>query len=123
MISIGYNPDNNYVYRYMFGDRFEMHSNISDVWANFGIAGLLLLAVLAFILLRGIAFSVVSASGGAAVVAAGAWSVWNFAFSPIGQSALLLTVAVGMLIPLRLTAAQVAPAPAPTRARAGRGLR
>lgn len=116
MRAIGYNPDNGYVYSYMFGDRIELHSNFGDLWASFGIGGILLCAVIAVVLVGGLAVGTVTRTAGPAVVLAGVWSVWNLGFSPIGTSALLLTIALGSVAPARAPRA-AAPAPGPGRAR------
>lgn len=100
MAHLGYNPDNGYVYHYMFGVTIELHSTAADLWARFGLVGLLLAVVIAILLVRGIAVGVVSGAAAAGMLYLAVQSLWNLAFSPIGGSYIILALALGLAIPL-----------------------
>lgn len=53
MAGIGYDPNNGYVERFMFGTGIEVHSVIGDFWIWFGLAGTAL--VVAILILLGTA--------------------------------------------------------------------
>jgi hypothetical protein len=100
MAHLGYNPDNGYVYHYMFGVTIELHSTAADLWARFGLVGLAFAALLAFVLIRGMAVGVVSGTVAAGMLYLAVQSLWNLAFSPIGGSYIVLAVALGLAVPL-----------------------
>jgi hypothetical protein len=100
MSHLGYNPDNGYVYNYMFGVTIELHSTAADLWARFGLVGLAFAALLAFVLIRGMAVGVVSGTVAAGMLYLAVQSLWNLAFSPIGGSYIVLAVALGLAVPL-----------------------
>ncbi|WP_165065600.1 O-antigen ligase family protein [Marisediminicola senii] len=98
MAAIGYAPNNGYVEGYMFGYRFELHSVIGDLWANFGIPGLAFAAVMLVLigvtLARGIPSSVISALVLYLAVRGG----WNLLFGPLYGSVPLLILLFGLLL-------------------------
>lgn len=99
MVALGYDPDNGYVNRYMFGNGFEVHSLTGDLWILFGVLGLAFAVVLA--LAVGASLVIRLASG--TVSAVGAFLalrlMWDLAFSPIGSAALTLAVTLAVLLP------------------------
>lgn len=97
MAALGYDPDNGYVYNYLFGGHVELHSTAADLWASFGIGGGVLLAVIGVLLVAGLAKGTVSGTASAAAVYLGVLSFWNLGFSPIGTSLVPLAVGLGML--------------------------
>lgn len=97
MAALGYNPDNGYVYNYLFGGHVELHSVAADLWASFGLGGFVLLAVIGLLLVSGIAKGTVTGTANATAVYLGVLSVWNLGFSPIGTSLVPLAVALGLL--------------------------
>lgn len=101
MSHLGYDPDNGYVYNYMFGVTIELHSTAADLWARFGLVGLAFALVVAITLVRGIAVSVVSGAAAAGMLYLAVQSLWNLAFSPLAGSYIILAVALGLAIPLR----------------------
>jgi len=94
--SINYNPNNGYVEKFMFGGHIELHSVFGDLWASWGIPGLVVLALFATILLRSLSVSVALRQANPITVFLGVWSLWNLFFSPIYGSAPTLTLAIGL---------------------------
>lgn len=96
MASVGYEPNNGYVEKYMFGGQIELHSIIGNLWAWSGVVGLLLAAVLAVIV------AVHTARGiGASVSVALALTLalrffWDLPFSPFVSSATNLVLLLGL---------------------------
>ena len=104
--SINYNPNNGYVEKYMFGGHVELHSLLGDLWAGWGLAGLVLLAALAAVLLRGLAVTVAREPANPVGIFLFTWDLWNLFFSPIYSSAPTLVLGVGLALGLhRRTAA------------------
>ena len=98
LVGINYAPNNGYVDRYMFGGHIELHSVIGDVWANWGIIGLLLIALTAYLLIRTVAEAVSGGPPDVLVVYLCCWSMWNLAFSPFIVSVPVLVLAVALSV-------------------------
>lgn len=109
MAALGYDPDNGYVYNYMFGGHIELHSTIADLWASFGLPGLLMALVTAVLLIRGIALGAARSTMQAGVLYLAVDSLWNLPFSPIGGSYVILAAALGMSL-TRVDRSAIAPA-------------
>ena len=99
MTEIGYAPNNGYVERYMFGGHFELHSVFGDLWANYGLAGLLLTGAIALFTVRGLAGAIAHRTGSAVFLFACVWTLWNVAFSPFyaAEPTILLTMGLVFL--------------------------
>ena len=98
MAAIGYDPNNNYVDVYMFGGHIELHSVLGDMWAWFGLPGLVLAGMLALIVVAGLARSVAGGTAAAVVVYLGAKTLWALLFGPLYSSATLIIIAVGLVM-------------------------
>ncbi len=98
MASIGYDPNNGYVQRYMFGSVVEVHSVLGDLWIWFGLAGAALVAVVLTLLLRG----ATAAYENGAITALLAWvtlrGLWDLAFSPFPSAAYIMMLSVSLAI-------------------------
>lgn len=97
MAQLGYDPNNGYVERYMFGGQYEVHSVIGDLWVRFGPIGA---AVAVLIVVTGVAATILQLSARAAPAALlflTLLGVWDAFFSPMLTSyrtlALLFAVA------------------------------
>ena len=102
LAGINYAPNNGYVERYMFGSQFELHSVVGDMWARWGLAGLLLAALVAYVVLRALVETVSGRSGDLLTAFACVWTVWNLGFSPLFAALPMLVLAVGLgLLPRR----------------------
>lgn len=101
MWSLGYDPDNGYVDRYMFGNGFEVHSVLGDLWLQFGLAGALLAIVILVAVLHGIGHGLATASISALALFLGLRFAWDFALSPLPSSMVYLPLTLAVLLPLR----------------------
>jgi hypothetical protein len=85
----------------MFGGQIELHSMVGDVWAGFGIVGLLFLAAVAYIVISGLLRSIATRIGSALLVFLCWWTLWNLMFSPLLSAAPSLLLALGLVLPPR----------------------
>jgi hypothetical protein len=99
MAKINYDPNNGYVDKYMFGVQFELHSTTGDIWANFGLAGVILVITMIILVVRGAAESISRRQGSGLLLFLTCWTMWNFLFSPFYSAAptLMLTLGLGLL--------------------------
>jgi len=98
MASFNYDPNNGYVDHFMFGSKVELHSLFGDLWASFGVAGLVLVALVAFHVVRGLAVQVAERRGSGIVMMLSVLTLWNLAFSPVFASVPALLLALGVLL-------------------------
>jgi hypothetical protein len=117
MAAINYAPNNGYVENYMFGGHFEVHSVIGDLWARFGIAGVLLAVTILFLTLRGMSLRLVSRSASAIVLFLGVNFLWNIAFGPLLSSIPTIILLVGLVVIRRPQDLDSSPVPGPRRIR------
>lgn len=111
MKSIGYEPDNGYVERYMFGTTFELHSVTADLWAAYGIPGLAFAGFLLFLLVRSLAIGLAQREAPAIAIFLTILSLWNLFFSPLYTSAVTLSLAIGITMLRRQTVGAHSPLP------------
>lgn len=89
MAAIGYDPLNGYVDNYMFGEGFRLHSMFGDLWASFGIVGLLLVALILWMCVK--TLSIGSGNlGDAAMYFVTFQTMWNAFFAPWYSGILVL---------------------------------
>lgn len=99
---LGYDPDNGYVDRFMFGGHYEVHSVLGDLWIRFGPLGAALVVLIVAVGIAGLAsgLSVRHASG--ALVLLALLGAWDALFSPMLTSyrslALLFAIAAVPLV-------------------------
>jgi hypothetical protein len=120
MRALNYDPDNGYVENFLFGQKFELHSMLGDLWAYSGIVGiavgLISLVLLIMIITKGVAHRAV----GGLVLFVAVQSVWSMFFNPLYSSGPVLALALGLGLSV-LTAGktedapELAPAPALAR--------
>ncbi|GAA1656709.1 hypothetical protein [Microbacterium flavum] len=102
MARLGYDPNNGYVERYMFGTSFEVHSTLGDLWITFGIVGAVLAIFCVIVLLRGTGHAMATGTLSTVAVYLVIRGVWDMAFSPVYTSVLLLPLALAVVaIPRR----------------------
>ncbi|SDP25285.1 hypothetical protein SAMN04487914_106118 [Arthrobacter sp. ok909] len=77
----GVNLEGDYVNTYVLGDQIKLHSVASDLWVSFGLAGLILAAYLAWLLLTRLVASHERVT--VLYVFASLVALWDIAFSPI----------------------------------------
>ncbi|GAA4982500.1 hypothetical protein GCM10023225_22860 [Kineococcus glutinatus] len=83
LATVGISPDNGYVDNYMFGGQFRLHSIVADCWANFGLVGLALTALVGFLLLNGLASALIERRAQPVTVLLCLLALWDLAFGPI----------------------------------------
>jgi hypothetical protein len=107
MSSIGYQPDNGYVDRFMFGGNFELHSVFGNLWAQSGVVGLALVALLLGLLVAGVVRRLSDHTASGILLYAAAQSAWNVFFAPFFTSVPMLVLALGLaFLPVRPRAAR-----------------
>lgn len=98
LVSIHYAPDNDYVERYMFGSSFVLHSGIGELWAWFGIAGLVLAMLILWLIASRTVQLVSSRSASALVLFVSLLALWNHLFSPMLTSGRILALCLALLL-------------------------
>lgn len=98
MLAINYDPDNGYVDRWMFGRGFALHSTIGDLWVQFGLAGLALVAVVVMIMLHKLGRSLADRAASGLMLLLAVSAFWSLFFEPIysawAKIVLLMALAV-----------------------------
>jgi len=97
MSAIGYDPDNNYVERFMFGGGIEVHSMLGDFWLWFGLPGLAVCVVVATIAGLGLERSLREGACTALAVYLAVRLGWDLAFSPAASAMKTLPLALVVL--------------------------
>ncbi|BDV29524.1 hypothetical protein [Microbacterium terricola] len=126
MSSIGYDPHNNYVERFMFGGGVEVHSMLGDFWLWFGVAGLAVCITIAVIAGLGLERALRDGVCTALAVYLATRLVWDLAFSPAVSAMKTLPLALVVLaVPVAAVIARRSspPPPSPRRAAAGEARR
>lgn len=98
MSSIGYQPDNGYVERFMFGDHFELHSVFGDMWAQSGVLGLALVALVLAVLVVGVVRRLAHGTASGILLFAAAQSTWNLFFAPFYSSVPYLVIGLALAL-------------------------
>ncbi|MEP6629671.1 MAG: O-antigen polymerase [Lapillicoccus sp.] len=119
MSSLNYDPNNGYVERYLFGQGYEVHSILGDLWIHFGIAGAVLGLTLVGMIVSGAASRIAVGSASALVLYVTVQTVWDQLFSPFyTESIAVLMLAVALTaVPRRPRPSP--PSPTPPTARSG----
>lgn len=115
MSSLGYDPNNGYVERYMFSPGFEVHSIIGDVWILFGVVGLAWLLVTVGFALFGVSSRLTDRRISGLELFLGIRTVWDLFFSPLPSS--LVTMTLFFAVVLVNSARTASPSRPPTGAR------
>ncbi len=97
MSSIGYDPNNGYVERFMFGNGVEVHSVLGDFWLWFGLFGLAACVVMAAIVIWGMEIRLRTAGVTALVGYLAVRFFWDLLFSPVATSTRLLMLTIPLL--------------------------
>ena len=98
MRQVGYQPDNNYVAHYMFGGRVELHSLVGDLWAIYGLVGLLLAAIVAGVVVSRLARGISRGTSTALTLYLQLIILWDLAFAPLYSATPLLILALGLFL-------------------------
>jgi len=101
MAQLGYDPNNGYVDRYMFGSGYELHSIIGDTWARFGLAGLAFCLAAIWFTTQSVAGLVARRAAPALVTFLAVRLVWNALFGPVLSTSTLTAATIGLLLAVR----------------------
>lgn len=109
MAAIQYDPNNGYVERYMFGGAVKLHALVADLWAGFGLPGLVLALALIGLVVWSVATAIARRTASALVIYLTCLTAWNFAFGPIYSSLPSLALTLGIVLVARPSAADAVP--------------
>ncbi|MET3508879.1 MULTISPECIES: hypothetical protein [Plantibacter] len=110
MSFIGYQPNNGYVERYMFGNGYEVHSMIGDLWVRFGLFGAALVVLLFVLTFRALGDGLARRAASALVIWLAIRMLWNLCFSPVDSSMLLTMLFLGVaFVPVTMRSRPEAP--------------
>jgi hypothetical protein len=98
MADINYDPNNGYVENYMFGGHIELHSIFGDLWAHFGIPGLLFAALTTVLLLRGLGMAVSTRSASAILIFLAVNTLWAMLFGPLYSASRMFIVGLALAL-------------------------
>ncbi|WP_424348223.1 hypothetical protein [Kocuria sp. CH-021] len=98
MGQINYDADNGYVYNYMFGRSIELHSGIGDLWALFGLPGLVLVVVVVWALLNSLAHAFSTRSVTPLQIIVSLLALWNVFFGPLYSLGPFLVFSLGLIL-------------------------
>jgi hypothetical protein len=82
----------------MFGGHIELHSIVGDLWAWFGIPGLVFVGILVAVVLRGVGGGIARGTASAVALYVVIKLFWALAFGPVYSSATLIILAVGIVV-------------------------
>lgn len=116
MAALGYDPDNGYVERYMFGAGVELHSVIGDLWVAFGFAGLALAAFIGWRVVHRVSGDLAQRAAAALLLFLAIRTTWDLFFSPLFSSVTLLPLTLGLMLLRRTDAEPDGSPPAPAEA-------
>lgn len=98
MAAIGYDPNNGYVERFMFGTGFELHSVAGDLWAAFGLPGLAFAVLSVVLVIRTLGRTLADLTATGLTVFLCISTLWNMLFSPIYGSLPTLVLTLGLVL-------------------------
>lgn len=98
MSSLGYDPNNGYVERYMFSPGFEVHSIIGDIWLLFGVIGVVWLLVTIGFALFGVSTRLTDRRISGLELFLGIRTVWDLFFSPLPSSLVTMTLFIAVVL-------------------------
>ncbi|HEY5822677.1 MAG TPA: hypothetical protein VIT20_11915 [Propionibacteriaceae bacterium] len=99
MSTINYDPNNGYVENWMFGNGYSLHSMFGDLWAQWGLMGLIFTGLVLVITVRRLAYGVSAGNTTALVLFLSCLTLWNVFFAPwySGLRLLELLMALGLM--------------------------
>jgi len=99
MAYIGYDPNNGYVEKWMFGHGYALHSTFGDLWAIYGFVGLVFVGFMLALVLRRLGTALVARAASGALIFASALTMWNIFFAPFysGLRMLILVMALALI--------------------------
>lgn len=113
MARLNYDPNNGYVEKYMFGNGYEVHSMLGDLWIRFGLFGAALLVVMLVVVALGTAGQVAKRQASGLMIFLAIQVFWDSLFAPFFStsiSTLVLAVAL-VMVPKKKPAKQFTDSP------------
>lgn len=107
LLPVGITTDNGYVDNYLFGGVFKLHSVIADLWAGYGIPGLVLGIALFGVIVAALARGLRDNSVPAASIFMGTMALWFLPFGPISSN--LGDVSIGLGLTLLFLRGEIRP--------------
>ena len=98
MAGIGYDPNNGYVERFMFGTGIELHSVIGDFWIWFGLAGVAFVLGILIVLITAIKRGYVAGALTPLLVYLAIRAFWDLPFSPFDSALRLWPLTISLAI-------------------------
>lgn len=98
MAGIGYDPNNGYVERFMFGSGIELHSVIGDFWVWYGLAGVAFVVVALVLLVIAIKRGYVAGALTPLMVYLALRAFWDLPFSPFDSALRLWPLTLSLAI-------------------------
>lgn len=98
---IGYDPNNGYVERFMFGSGYELHSTIGDLWVHYGPVGIAFSIALLGFTLGGLGRGLANRGASALIIYLALKTLWNLPFAPFYSSVPLMLLFLALVFPLR----------------------
>jgi hypothetical protein len=107
MARLNYDPNNGYVEKYMFGNGFEVHSMLGDLWIRYGIFGAVTLVVLLVVVALGTAGQVAKRQASGLMIFLAIQVFWDSLFAPFFSTSIsTLVLGVGLaMVPRTKSAA------------------
>lgn len=99
MASLGYEPNNDYVELYLFGNGFEVHSLVGDLWVLFGPAGGVLAVVAVGWVVYGMVRGVARGAASGVLIYLALRTAWDLLFSPFPSVMLTIMLALAIALP------------------------
>ena len=87
-----------YLYNYMFGGKFRLHSVISDLWVSFGLIGLVLAAIVVFALVRSLSYRIAEHDASTLTIFMSLLALWFMAFGPFFSNWRDVCFALGLVL-------------------------
>lgn len=98
MAGIGYDPNNGYVERFMFGTGIELHSVIGDFWIWYGLAGVAFVLATLILLVTAIKRGYVAGALTPLLVYLAIRAFWDLPFSPFDSALRLWPLTISLAI-------------------------
>jgi hypothetical protein len=99
MAWINYDANNGYVERWMFGNGYALHSTFGDLWAIYGLVGLVFTGLVLWLVLRKLGSALASRAASGTLIFVGTLTVWNILFAPFysGLRVMMLVLALSFI--------------------------
>ncbi|WP_417554609.1 hypothetical protein [Microbacterium sp.] len=105
MARLNYDPNNGYVQKYMFGEGFEVHSVLGDLWLRFGLFGAAMLIVMLVAVALGTANQVSRRNATGLTIFLTIQIFWDSFFAPLFSTSISTAVlAVALVLAPRASA-------------------